>query len=102
MSYDPDRPNSYHARAVHDAAQEQQGRWRGNKEVSVTGASPLPLHAGVLVAPTWSHDPVPTEPPTGECIDWLPSLETVSGVDRAEALAIDAANRGEAPEDEAQ
>jgi hypothetical protein len=85
MSTEPKR--TYHEQAVQDAAEERGGRWR-NANVSIAGTSPIP-HADKLAAPTWSHDVVPPEPPTGECIDALPSMETVSGLDLTEALAID-------------
>jgi hypothetical protein len=78
-------------RTVHEAAEETGGRFARNTEISIAGTGPIP-HAEKLAAPAWSADVGPPEPPTGECIDSLPSMETISGIDRAEALAIDAAN----------
>jgi hypothetical protein len=88
---------TYHEQAVQDAGETQGGRWR-NTDVSVAGTAPCP-HSDKLVAPQWSADVGPPEPPTGECIDAVQSMETVSGIDRAEALAIDSANAAPAPEE---
>jgi hypothetical protein len=90
MSTD-DRPNSMFARAIQDASDETGGRFARNTDVSVAGTSPIP-HADKLAGPQWSADIGTIEPPLGYAIDELPSLETVSGIDRAEAIAIDAAN----------
>jgi hypothetical protein len=84
------------ARAVQEASEERGGRWR-NADVSVAGSGPIP-HAQQLAGPAWSADVGTIEPPLGYAIDELPSLETVSGIDREEALAIDAAN-APAPEE---
>jgi hypothetical protein len=78
-------------RAQRDATDETGGRWARNTDISVAGTSPVP-HADKLAAPQWSADVGPPEPPLGYAVDELPSLETVSGIDRTEALAIDAAN----------
>jgi hypothetical protein len=80
-------------RTVHDVAEEQGGRWKGNKEVHIVGTQPQWQPPRIGGTSPWAvPDGVPTEPPTGERVDWLPSMETISGMDRAEALAIDAAN----------
>jgi hypothetical protein len=96
-TYDPQRhpAASMFERTVHEASEETGGRWKRNADVSIAGTGPIP-HADKLAAPTWSTDVGPMEPPTGECIDAVGSMETLSGIDRAEALVIDAANAADA------
>ena len=84
-----------------DEAYGAGGRFAKQSRPSVAGIGPIP-HSGILVGPQWSDDCVPPEPPLGIAIDELPSLETVSGIDRQEALAIDAANRGDSDTEEEQ
>ena len=74
-----DKPNSMFARAVHDAAEEQGGRWQRNTDVSVAGTGPIP-HADKLAGPEWSQDHVPAEPPLGYAIDDLPDMTTLDGL----------------------
>jgi hypothetical protein len=90
----PEPKRCYHEQAIQDAAETQGGRWR-NTDVSIAGTTAVP-HADKLAAPQWSTDVGTLEPPTGECIDFVGSMETISGIDRAEALAIDAANAAHA------
>jgi hypothetical protein len=82
MSDDPNLPNSYHARAVHDAAEEQGGRFARNTEVRITGTAPTWQAPAIGGTGPWSGaDPVPPEEPLGYCIDELPDMTTVSGID---------------------
>jgi hypothetical protein len=93
MSTEPDAPTCMHEQTISDLATEQGGRWRGNREVTVTSARQEWAAPRISGSGPWaSTDPLPTEPPTGECIDYVQSMETISGIDRSEALAIDAAN----------
>jgi hypothetical protein len=86
MTTEPQRPaNRMFDRAREEAAQEAQGRFARQSQPSIAGTSAI-----VLSAPAWSHDPVGTEPPIGELIDALPSMETYSGIE-TEALALDRA-----------
>jgi hypothetical protein len=66
-------------RTVHEAAEETGGRFARNTQVSIAGTSAIP-HADKLAAPTWSHDVVPPEPPTGYEIDSLPDMTTLDGL----------------------
>jgi hypothetical protein len=81
-----------HEQCINDIATETGGRWRGNREVTVTGSRPAWVPPTISGAGPWATpDPLPLEPPTGECIDAVPSMETVSGIDLADAIAIDSA-----------
>jgi hypothetical protein len=83
MSTDaPERsPTSMHEQTVNDIATEQGGRWRGNRDVSVTGATPVWVPPTISGSGPWAvPDGAPTEPPTGYEIDSLPDMTTVDGL----------------------
>jgi hypothetical protein len=74
-------------RTVHEAAEEQGGRFARNTEISIAGTGPIP-HAEKLAGPEWSQDHVPPEEPLGYCIDEVPDQTTVSGIDRAQLAPV--------------
>jgi hypothetical protein len=72
-----------HEQALADMAADASpsaGRWAKHHPTYVTGSGPGPN----LPAPAWSHDPCGTEPPLNEDVNWLPSMETISGLPREE------------------
>jgi hypothetical protein len=85
-SYDQQRhpAASMFERTVHEAAEEQGGRFARNTEISIAGTGPIP-HAEKLTGPEWSQDCVPPEPPTGYAIDDVPDMTTVDGLPPPEA-----------------
>jgi hypothetical protein len=87
-----DNAVTFHQRGIQDALEEMGGRFARRKDTSVivTGSTPVPTPPRISGNGPWAQFPNPTEPPTGEAIDELPSMETNSGIDRQEALAIDA------------
>jgi hypothetical protein len=99
MSYDPDRPNPYHARAVHDAAEEQGGRFARNTEVRITVTAPTWQAPRISGSGPWAAgaDPVPNEEPLGYEIDSLPDMSTVDGSPR-EAMPTPEADAPEGTE----
>jgi hypothetical protein len=98
--------NTMHERCQANIDEEYsaKGRWAKHDRPVIVGTTPQWQAPAIGGAGPWATtDIVPPEPPTGERVDWIPSMETVSGIDRAEALAIDAANAAPAtnPEDDA-
>jgi hypothetical protein len=70
-----------HEQTINDLAAEQGGRWRGNREVTVTGSRQEWQAPRISGSGPWaSTDPLPTEPPTGYAIDDLPDMTTVDGL----------------------
>jgi hypothetical protein len=58
------------------------GRW-GTKlnEPYIVGSEPT---VSPPAGPAWLGDPVPSEEPLGECVDWLPDMTTLNGAPREE------------------
>jgi hypothetical protein len=76
---------TYADRAKADASDEHEGRFAGaQSKPTVIGRTE---GGGPLPAPLWCQQQsmVPDEPPLGEDVNWLPSMETASGLPREEA-----------------
>jgi hypothetical protein len=72
---------SMREQTIADIATETGGRWRGNRDVSVTGSAPSWVPPTISGAGPWAvPDNVPTEPPTGYEIDSLPDMTTLDGL----------------------
>jgi hypothetical protein len=70
-------------RAKADADDTAKGRWAGPQQPTthITGT----IDGAPLPCPAWSAAEalLPSEPPYGESVDWVPDQTTVSGQDRA-------------------
>lgn len=62
-----DRNDTYFGRALLDA-EPAGGRFAQQSQTRVTGAEPSAVPALPANSP-WAHDPLPPEPPLGECVD---------------------------------
>src|SRR5262245_30749984 len=86
--HQPQRPPAatMHQRAMAEIDEQygSAGRWSGHDRPTVTAARPQWQPPVIKGSGPWATpDPVPAEEPTGELIDYVPDMPTVSGVDPA-------------------
>jgi hypothetical protein len=103
-AYEPQKPPAatMHTRAQAEIEEEYgaRGRWARQDRPTINGTAEA---TPPLAAPNWCSElgALPNERPINfEADSAMPDMTTYSGLDRAEAEAIDAANRGETEDEQ--